>query len=157
MRVTAGVKYELFYYFIYLFTFLVISKGNIPLSFDILELSEVVKVIFFLFFFNYLGTRIWEILRMKSLVYLIWFLFELNFSSFFFFFKYLETDMYIYISSKYFTLIIFHIGTRLKYLKFRGLRARTEIWIIPFYILQFLCKYFRLNIRILLYKYLKKK
>lgn len=145
-------------YFIYLFIFLVISKGNIPLSFDILKLSEVVKVVFFLFFFNYLGTRIWEILRMKSLVYLIWFLFELNFSSFFFFSNISKPIcIYIYISSKYFTLIIFHIGTRLKYLKFRGLRARTEIWIIPFYILQFLCKYFLLNIRILLYKYLKKK
>lgn len=37
-------------YFIYLFIFLVISKRNIPLSFDILELSEVVEVVFFLFF-----------------------------------------------------------------------------------------------------------
>lgn len=44
---------------------------------------------------------------MKSLVYLIWFLFELNFSSFFFFFKYLETDMYIYIYLKF---EIFHIN-----------------------------------------------
>lgn len=89
---------------------MVISKGNIPLSFDILELSEVVEVVFFLFFLiisEQIGSKVWEILRMKSLVYLIWFLFELNFSSFFFFFKYLETDMYIYIYLKF---EIFHIN-----------------------------------------------
>lgn len=149
-------------YFIYLFIFLVISKRNIPLSFDILELSEVVEVVFFLFFFNYLGTNRIESLgnfanEISRLFNLI--LIRVKFF-FFFFFSNISKPICIYIyisSSKYFTLIIFHIGTRLKYLKFRGLRARTEIWIIPFYILQFLCKYFRLNIRILLYKYLKKK
>lgn len=149
-------------YFIYLYIyFFGYFKGKYSFVFRYFGTVRSCWSSFFSFFFNYLGTNRIESLgnfanEISRLFNLI--LIRVKFFFFFFFFfKYLETDMYIYISSKYFTLIIFHIGTRLKYLKFRGLRARTEIWIIPFYILQFLCKYFRLNIRILLYKYLKKK
>lgn len=88
---------------------------------------------FFFFFFNYLETSVesW-ILWIKSLDYIFnLIVVRVKFCFLFFFFSNISKPIYTYIpNSKYFALIIFHIGTRLKYLKFRGLRARTEIWII---------------------------
>lgn len=95
-------------YFIYLFIFLVISKRNIPLSFNILELSEVVEVVFFLFFFNYLGTNRIESLgnfanEISRLFNLI--LIRVKFFFFFFFFQ-ISRNRYVYI----YKFEIFHIN-----------------------------------------------